>query len=289
MKLSLGFSPCPNDTFIFDALVNKKIDTEGLDFDIHLEDVQTLNNFALEDRLDFSKISYGVLPLLLNTHTLLNSGGAMGKGVGPLLISKNENITASDVNNLRIAIPGKNTTAYLLFSFVYPNAKNISFYVFNEIEAAVLSGEVDAGVIIHENRFTYAQKGLFKITDLGAEWETKTKSPIALGGIVASNRIPKPIMGQVDQLIAKSVEYAFSNYPAISEYVSCHAEEMSEAVMRQHIDLYVNDFSRDMGDTGKKAIETLVGIYQQMNPSFRTTPPSHLMPASVVPFLPKTV
>ena len=289
MKLSLGFSPCPNDTFIFDALVNKKIDTEGLDFDIHLEDVQTLNNFALEDRLDFSKISYGVLPLLLNTHTLLHSGGAMGNGVGPLLISKKENVTPDQVNNLRIAIPGKNTTAYLLFSFVYPNAKNISFYVFNEIEAAVLSGEVDAGVIIHENRFTYAQKGLFKITDLGAEWETKTKSPIALGGIVASNRIPKPIMGQVDQLIAKSVEYAFSNYPAISEYVSCHAWEMSEDVMRQHIDLYVNDFSRDMGDTGKKAIETLVGIYQQMNPSFRTTPPSHLMPASVVPFLPKTV
>ena len=289
MKLSLGFSPCPNDTFIFDALVNKKIDTEGLDFDIHLEDVQTLNNFALEDRLDFSKISYGVLPLLLNTHTLLNSGGAMGNGVGPLLISNNENITAGDVNNLRIAIPGKNTTAYLLFSFVYPNAKNISFYVFNEIEAAVLSGEVDAGVIIHENRFTYAQKGLFKITDLGAAWETKTKSPIALGGIVASNRIPKPIMGQVDQLIAKSVEYAFSNYPAISESVSCHAEEMSEVVMRQHIDLYVNDFSRDMGDTGKKAIETLVNIYQQINPSFRTTPPSHLVPASVVPFLPKTV
>ena len=289
MKLSLGFSPCPNDTFIFDALVNKKIDTEGLDFDIHLEDVQTLNNFVLEDRLDFSKISYGVMPLLLNTHTLLNSGGAMGNGVGPLLISKNANITAGDVNDLRIAIPGKNTTAYLLFSFVYPNAKNISFYVFNEIEAAVLSGEVDAGVIIHENRFTYAQKGLYKITDLGAEWETKTKSPIALGGIVASNRISKPIMGQVDQLIAKSVEYAFNNYPAISEYVSCHAQEMSEAVMRQHIDLYVNDFSKDMGETGKNAIETLVHIYQQMNPSFSTTPPSHLMPAISVPFLPKTV
>ena len=285
MKLSLGFSPCPNDTFIFDALVNKKIDTEGLDFDIHLEDVQTLNNFSLEDRLDFSKISYGVLPLLLNTHTLFNSGGAMGNGVGPLLISKKENVTPDQVNNLRIAIPGKNTTAYLLFSFVYPNAKNISFYVFNEIEAAVLSGEVDAGVIIHENRFTYAQKGLYKITDLGAQWKTKTKSPIALGGIVASNRIPKPIMQQVDQLIAKSVEYAFNNYPAISEYVSSHAEEMSEAVMRQHIDLYVNDFSRDMGDSGKNAIETLVSIYQQMNP----TPPSHLIEASVVPFLPKTV
>ena len=285
MKFSLGFSPCPNDTFIFDALVNKKIDTEGLDFEVHLEDVQTLNNFALENRFDFSKISYGVMPLLLETHTLLNSGGAMGNGVGPLLICKDPNITPDEVNHLRIAIPGKNTTAYLLFSYVYPNATNISFYVFNEIEAAVLSGEVDAGVIIHENRFTYAQKGLYKITDLGAEWETKTKSPIALGGIVASNRIPKPIMQQVDQLIAKSVAYAFNNYPIISEYVSFNAQEMSEAVMRQHIDLYVNDFSTDMGETGKNAIETLVHIYQQMNAKL----PSHSTPASVVPFLPKSV
>jgi 1,4-dihydroxy-6-naphthoate synthase len=289
MKFSLGFSPCPNDTFIFDALVNKKIDTEGLDFEVHLEDVQTLNNFALENRFDFSKISYGVMPLLLETHTLLNSGGAMGNGVGPLLICKDPHITPDEVNHLHIAIPGKNTTAYLLFSYVYPNAKNISFYVFNEIEAAVLSGEVDAGVIIHENRFTYAQKGLYKITDLGAEWETKTKSPIALGGIVASNRIPKPIMQQVDQLIAKSVAYAFNKYPSISEYVSCHAQEMSEAVMRQHIDLYVNDFSTNMGETGKNAIETLVHIYQQMNATASPTQPSHSTPTSVVPFLPKSV
>jgi 1,4-dihydroxy-6-naphthoate synthase len=289
MKLSLGFSPCPNDTFIFDALVNKKIDTEGLDFEVHLEDVQTLNNFALDNRFDFSKISYGVLPLLLNTHTLLNSGGAMGIGVGPLLICKDPDITPDEVNHLRIAIPGKNTTAYLLFSYAYPDAKNISFYVFNEIESAVLSGEVDAGVIIHENRFTYAQKGLYKITDLGAEWETKTKSPIALGGIVASNRISKPIMQQVDQLIAKSVAYAFKNYPSISEYVSCNAQEMSEAVMRQHIDLYVNDFSTDMGETGKNAIVTLVDIYQQMNATTSPTQPSHSTPASVVPFLPKSV
>ncbi len=289
MKFSLGFSPCPNDTFIFDALVNQKIDTEGLDFEVHLEDVQTLNNFALDNRFDFSKISYGVMPLLLNSHTLLNSGGAIGNGVGPLLICKDPKLTPDEVNHLRIAIPGKNTTAYLLFSYVYPNAKNISFYVFNEIEAAVLSGEVDAGVIIHENSFTYAQKGLYKITDLGAEWETKTKSPIALGGIVASNRIPKPIMQQVDQLIAKSVAYAFNNYPSISEYVSCHAQEMSEAVMRQHIDLYVNDFSTDMGETGKIAIETLVHIYQQMNTTTSPTQPSHSTPTSVVPFLPKSV
>ena len=285
MKLSLGFSPCPNDTFIFDALVNKKIDTAGLDFEVHLEDVQTLNNFALEDKLDFSKISYGVLPLLLHSHTLLSSGGAMGNGVGPLLICKDQNITPDQVNNLRIAIPGKNTTAYLLFSHCYPQAKNISFCVFNEIEDAVLSGKVDAGVIIHENRFTYQQKGLYKITDLGSAWETKTKSPIALGGIVASNKIPKPIMQKVDDLIAKSVKHAFENYPIISEYVSIHAQEMSEDVMRKHIDLYVNDFSINMGLAGKNAVETLVNIYQQIN----TTQPSHSVPTSVVPFLLKTV
>ena len=199
MKLSLGFSPCPNDTFIFDALVNKKIDTENLEFDVVLEDVQTLNKWAMEARLDITKISYGVLPLVLDEYLLLNSGGALGKGVGPLLISLPDRVTQggnfgfqiSDLSNATIAIPGENTTAHLLFSLAFPNAKKKIFKVFNEIEDAVLNHGVDAGVIIHENRFTYHLKGLQKLMDLGDYWEKQTATPVPLGGIVAKRKLNK--------------------------------------------------------------------------------------------------
>ncbi len=262
MTLTLGFSPCPNDTFIFDALVNGKIDTGGLSFDVVLEDVQTLNQWAIEGKLDISKISYGVLPLVLKQYTVLNSGGALGKGVGPLLITKDRAITKESINNAKIAIPGVNTTAHLLFSMAFPSAKNKSFHVFHEIEELVLSGQVDAGVIIHENRFTYQQKGLYKIIDLGDYWEQQTGVPIPLGGIAAHNRIIDAVALQVDQCIKKSVEYAFAHYPQVSDYVRQHAQEMSEDVMRQHIDLYVNEFSIDLGNPGKKAVNTLMNIAQ---------------------------
>ena len=265
MKLSLGFSPCPNDTFIFDALVNNKIDTEGLEFDVHLEDVQTLNEWARAGKLDLSKISYGVLPLVLPQYQLLNSGGALGKGVGPLLISKKEIDPAKlqdAVNNYTIAVPGVNTTAHLLFSMAFPNAKQKTFLVFNEIENAVLSGKVDAGVIIHENRFTYQDKGLVKLMDLGNYWEQQLKVPIPLGGIVAHHRIGDEVATKVDRLIRKSVEFAFSNYPELTDYIRSHAQEMSEDVMRKHIDLYVNNFSIDLGIEGKKAVDKLVEVYQ---------------------------
>lgn len=183
MKLTLGFSPCPNDTFIFDALVNKKIDTDGFEFDIFLEDVQTLNQWALQQKLDITKISYGVFPLLTDNYNLLDAGGALGKGVGPLLISKKQ-FPFSEINNCKIAIPGKNTTAHLLFSLAFPEAVKKEFMIFSAIEYAVLNGNVDCGVIIHENRFTYQQKGLIKIMDLGEYWEEKTSCPIPLGGIV---------------------------------------------------------------------------------------------------------
>ncbi len=184
MKLTLGYSPCPNDTFIFDALVNKKIDTGNLEFDVVLEDVQTLNEWALQQKLDITKISYGVLPLILNEYVLLESGGALGKGVGPLLISKSQ-INTIDLSNKSVAIPGENTTAHMLFSLAFPSAKNKVFKLFNQIEDAVLNGEVDAGVIIHENRFTYQQRGLHKLIDLGDYWESTMQLPIPLGGIVA--------------------------------------------------------------------------------------------------------
>ncbi len=266
MKLSLGFSPCPNDTFIFDALVNHKIDTEGFDFDVHLEDVQTLNEWALQGKLDFSKISYGVLPLASNEYIVLNSGGALGKGVGPLLITKYEAVS-TNIDDQTIAIPGENTTAHLLFSLAYPAAKNKIFKIFNEIEDAVLHEEVDAGVIIHENRFTYHLKGLHKIVDLGEYWEEQLKVPIPLGGIIAKRSLDKKLIQQVDGLIRKSVKYALEHHhKELAEYVKQHAQEMSEDVMRQHINLYVNNFSIALEEDGKKAVLKLIEVYQQQHP-----------------------
>ncbi len=263
MKLTLGFSPCPNDTFIFDAMVNKKIDTYGLDFDVHLEDVQTLNENALAGKTDITKISYGVLPLVLHNYTVLNSGGALGKGVGPLLIA-NKIIDENEIDQKMIAIPGKNTTAHMLFSVAFPKAANKRFMLFSEIEKAVLDRTVDAGVIIHENRFTYQQRGLVKIIDLGEYWERVTHSPIPLGGIVMKNSFSPTLQTRVDALIRSSVEYAFSNYPLITDYVKQHSREMEESVMRQHIDLYVNNYSIDLGEEGKAAVKKLLDVYAEL-------------------------
>jgi 1,4-dihydroxy-6-naphthoate synthase len=257
--LSLGFSPCPNDTFIFDALVNGKINTGSLGFEVVLDDVQTLNEWALAGKLHITKLSYGVLPLVLQQYRVLNSGSALGRGVGPLLISKQ---TDKDFDATRdtVAIPGEHTTAHLLFSLAYPHTVNKVFMRYDQIEQAVLSGQVDAGVIIHENRFTYRAKGLHLVTELGNYWEQQTGHPIPLGGIVIQKEIPLPIQQKVDGLIAQSIAYAFGHYPHLSDYVRAHAQEMEEAVMRQHIDLYVNDFSRQLGPAGQAAVLRLMAI-----------------------------
>jgi 1,4-dihydroxy-6-naphthoate synthase len=265
--LSLAFSPCPNDTFIFDALVNKKIDTEGLNFEVHLEDVQTLNEWALQGKHQFTKISYGVLPLLINQYTVLNSGSALGKGVGPLLIS-HKPLMDSDIDDKIIAIPGIHTTAHLLFSLAYPTAVNKVFMQFNEIENYVLLNENALGVIIHENRFTYQQKGLDKVVDLGAFWEINRQVPIPLGGIVARKDVDIILAKKVDGLIKKSIEYAYQNYPTLSNYVTVNAQEMSEEVMQQHIDLYVNDFSLSLKQDGKNAIKELLKVYKNNHSEF---------------------
>jgi len=185
----------------------------------------------------------------------------LGKGVGPLLISK-QNIQPSTFNfqQAKIALPGKNTTANLLFSFAYPAAKNKKHMIFSSIEESVLKEQTELGVIIHENRFTYQQKGLHKVTDLGEYWEEKMKAPIPLGGIAIKRTIDREISLKIDRLIRKSIEFAFANYPLITEYVKQHSQEMSEDVMRQHIELYVNNFSIDLGNDGKQAIETLYKI-----------------------------
>jgi len=263
LKLSLGFSPCPNDTFIFDALVNKKIDTMGFEFEVVLEDVETLNQWALQGKLDITKLSFPAFFQSSNEYVLLNSGSALGKGVGPLLISKSADINqGSKIEDLTIALPGSHTTANLLFSFAYPNATNKEFMVFSSIEDAVLRGKTDLGVIIHENRFTYQQKGLFKVRDLGEYWEEKMNAPIPLGGI-ASKKESRAAAGTIDSLIRQSLEHAFSNYPFITDYVKQHSQVMSEDVMRQHIDLYVNNYSLDLGAEGRQAIATLYDVYNR--------------------------
>ena len=264
MKLTLGFSPCPNDTFIFDALVNKKIDSEGLDFDVVLEDVETLNKWALEERLDITKLSYGVLPLVLNSYLVLNSGSALGRGVGPLLISRKE-CEPKFVDECIVAIPGEHTTAHLLFSLAFPEAGKKIFMRYDEIEDFV-SMEKGLGVIIHENRFTYASKGLHKIIDLGDHWEKETGNPIPLGGIVVKRSMDNSLRLAIDSLIRKSIEYAYLNhYKELTEYVKKHSQEMSEDVMRKHIELYVNNFSITLGEEGKKSIHKLLEVYWRVN------------------------
>ena len=268
-KLTLGFSPCPNDTFIFDALVNKKINPDSyreMEFEVMLEDVQTLNQWALAGKLDITKISYGVLPRILDNYSLLDAGGALGKGVGPLLISKKEipNLQ-SQITNLTIAIPGENTTAHFLFSLAFPSAHNKKFMVFSAIEEAVLSGKVDCGVIIHENRFTYQQKGLIKLMDLGDYWEQQTGGPIPLGGIVMKKDFDASLHTQVNSLIQQSLLYAFDHYPTLSDYVKQHSQEMEEEVMRKHIDLYVNDYSLSLGTEGRAAVDKLMSVYKSLN------------------------
>lgn len=273
MKFTLGFSPCPNDTFIFDALVNRKIDTEGIEVAAVLEDVETLNRWALAGKLDITKLSFPAFFQSLQNYILLNAGSALGKGVGPLLISKRKNhAEAPDVNNATIALPGIHTTANLLFSFAYPEAVNKQFMIFSGIEDAVLSSKTEMGVIIHENRFTYQQKGLNKIVDLGAYWETKMNAPIPLGGIAIKRNIDTVLANKIDRLIRKSLDYAFAHYPFITDYVKDHSQEMNEDVMRKHIELYVNNYSLELGSEGRKAIGILYEVYKKANGQLETSP-----------------
>lgn len=255
-KLSLGYSPCPNDCFIFDALVNGKIDTGELAFDVQLHDVETLNQKAIHGELDITKLSFYAYSKVLSHYILLRSGSALGYNCGPLLVKskeKNEKLKEDWV----VAIPGELTTANFLLSIAFPGITKKRVMLFSEIEQAVLNGEVDAGLIIHESRFTYQDKGLEKVADLGEFWDNLIHAPIPLGGIVIKRNLPEEIQIQVNDLIRKSVEYAFAHPESSMPYVRAHAQEMSEEVMKKHIALYVNPFSVDLGEEGKKAIELM--------------------------------
>ena len=256
-KISLGFSPCPNDTFIFDALIHHKIDTQGIDFEVVMEDVEALNQMAEAGILDVTKLSYHAFAYMTQQYQLLLSGSALGHGCGPLLIAK-EKLTERQINEAKIAIPGKLTTANFLLSVAYPKAKNRHSVLFSEIEDLVLSGEYDAGLLIHENRFTFHEKGLISLMDLGDYWENLTWLPIPLGGIVIKRDFPQEIKQLVSDLIRQGVEYAFQNTDDALPYIRQYAQSMSDEVMLKHIGLYVNDYSLDLGDKGKTAVKRLL-------------------------------
>jgi 1,4-dihydroxy-6-naphthoate synthase len=272
MKLTLGFSPCPNDTYIFDALVNNKVDTGDLSFEVIMDDVQTLNEMAIAGKIDITKISYGSLPLVLDKYIVLNSGSALGKGVGPLLIAPIE-IPNPAVKQCVIAIPGRHTSAHVLFSLAYPDATNKVFLRYDEIEDFILgnTGSLDnihsvkLGVIIHENRFTYQDKGLLKQTDLGNFWEEETGLPVPLGGIVARRDLPENVKSEVQQLIRKSLKMSRKQQGGLSDFIKENAMEMSPEVMQMHIDLYVNDFSLDLGEAGRQAVKKFVQVHSAIN------------------------
>ena len=258
MKLSLGFSPCPNDCFMFDAIVNRRIDLEGLEFSVRLADIEALNMAAFAGEVDVTKLSFHAYAYCADHYVLLDAGSALGRNCGPLLISKRQ-ISSREVaeGNLRIAIPGNYTTANFLCGLAFPQAQDKTELLFSDIEAAVLDGRYDAGLIIHENRFTYEGKGLRKIIDLGEFWESETRAPIPLGGIVIRRSLPDDVKQAVNRVVRRSVEYAFAHREASLPFVRRHAQEMSEDVMYRHIDLYVNEYSVDLGAEGRRAVEIL--------------------------------
>jgi 1,4-dihydroxy-6-naphthoate synthase len=275
MKLSLGFSPCPNDTFIFDALIHGKIDTEGLSFEVIFDDVETLNQKAMRGQLDITKLSFHAFAHVTDNYALLNSGSALGFGVGPLLVCKKDNYSEisqelkSAKPNLSVAIPGNLTTANFLLGIAFPQLTDKRIMVFSDIENVLLGNDVDLGLIIHENRFTYKEKGLEKILDLGSYWEQLTNCAIPLGGIVINRNLPSEIQLKVDRLIKNSVEYAFANPKSSLDFIREHAQEMDEKVMYKHIELYVNEYTINLGQEGKKAIDTLflMGKNKQLIPT----------------------
>ncbi len=256
MKISLGFSPCPNDTFIFDAMVHGKIDTEGLEFDLHMADVEALNRMAFDGRLQMTKLSFHAWGHCLDRYVLLDAGSALGNNCGPLLVGRRP-ARLHEVGQRSVAIPGRYTTANFLLSLALPHARNREEWLFSEIEDAVVRGAVDFGLIIHENRFTYRQKGLHKVADLGEFWEAQTGMPIPLGGIVLRRDLPEALQAKLNRVMRRSVEWALAHPEQTMPFVRAHARAMDPAVMQSHIALYVNDFTRELGPRGRAAVQCL--------------------------------
>jgi 1,4-dihydroxy-6-naphthoate synthase len=259
MKLSLGFSPCPNDTFIFEALVNGRVDTEGVSFDWFLADVEELNRRAMEGAVDVTKMSFHAYAMAAANYLILDSGSALGRNNGPLVVSRRK-IYPDELDEALIAIPGKHTTANLLFSIFWPGASRKREYLFSDIPEAVLSGEADAGLIIHETRFTYQSLGLMKVADTGEYWEKMTGMPVPLGGIMVNRGVNEDVAAKVSRSIRRSIMYARADPSASVDFIRRNAREIDSAVTEEHISLYVNDFSLSLGQEGKEAIARLFSV-----------------------------
>jgi len=256
-SLTLGFSPCPNDTFMFYPLVHGLVDTSGLTFRERLEDVETLNRLALAGELDITKVSYHALGHIRDQYALLRSGSALGRGCGPLLVARDD-LDPADLRGRRIAVPGQYTTALLLLRLLDPQLDNFIIMPFNEIMDAVLTDKADAGLIIHESRFTYRDLGLHRLVDLGEWWESETGLPIPLGGIVARRSLGAETIAVIERALRAGVAYARSHPAEATRYIREHAQEISDEVCAAHIGLYVNDFSAQLGDEGERAIAELL-------------------------------
>ena len=259
MKLRIGFSPCPNDTFLFDALVHSRVQDPELEFEVVLGDVEELNQLALRGELDVTKLSYAAFSLVMDQYALLRSGSALGRGCGPLLVAAQPALQ-SNPSEWTVAIPGLHTTANFLLGWAYPDITIKYPMLFSDIEQAVLNNQVNAGLLIHENSFTYASKGLFKLADLGEIWESKTGLPIPLGGIAAKRSLGQHTIQRVERLIRESVQHAFRHPHDSRDYVQAHAQEMEPAVQQAHIDLYVNSFTEDLGTDGEQAVRELLRV-----------------------------
>ena len=258
-EIEIGFSPCPNDTFMFYAMVQNRIDTEGIKFIPVMQDVEELNKLALTNSLPVTKVSFQTAGKILNNYSLFTSGSALGKGCGPLLIGKRIYIE-SELEKCSVAIPGKNTTAFHLLKKFFPKLTNVHEMIFSAIENAVINEETDLGLIIHENRFTYEKKGLKKQADLGELWERATGFPIPLGGIVGKKNLGLPLLQSINRIMKRSIEYAYKNPEETMPFVQQHSQELSEDVIRKHIELYVNNLSIDLGEEGQAAVKYFLNV-----------------------------
>lgn len=261
-SFTLGFSTCPNDTFMFDALVHGRVPTGDFRYEVVMKDIFHLNQHALRGDLDVVKISYSTYADVQDQYQLLDAGSALGFGCGPLLVAR-EPFPLADLPNKRIAIPGKNTTANLLLTYFAPDATNRMEVIFDEVMPAVIRGEADAGLIIHENRFTYQQHGLVCLQDLGEYWEQQTGLPIPLGAIVAKKSLGAAAISAIETQLRESIVFAFAHREAAMPFVRAHAQEMDDTVMQSHIALYVNDFSLALGEKGAAAVQKLLQVKKE--------------------------